>query len=158
MIQFTEEQRKALIERCKMISTWREKYGDYANVMLPAVEAKELAEISLAALTAEPVAFDIQDSDARSRGETGFLRRFANISKEDIAEYEINITPLYTDPPVAALRLPDEVIEKIIPSINPEGLDEEIHYIEHAIYLDRERIRKELREYFNAATPEEGQE
>jgi hypothetical protein len=49
------EEKQALIERCKTISSWREKYGDFANVMLPAVEAQQIAEIALAALTAQPV-------------------------------------------------------------------------------------------------------
>ncbi|WP_277973222.1 hypothetical protein [Pantoea agglomerans] len=49
------EQKQALIERCEKISQWREKYGDYANVMLPAVEAQQIAQIALAALTAPPV-------------------------------------------------------------------------------------------------------
>jgi len=51
----TEEQKQALIERCGKISEWREKYGDYANVMLPAVEAQQIAQIALAALTAPPI-------------------------------------------------------------------------------------------------------
>lgn len=42
----------------------------------------------------QPVAYIIQDADARRRGESGILRYFANISDEDINEYEITITPL----------------------------------------------------------------
>lgn len=49
------EEKQALIERCKKISEWRGKFGDFANVMLPAVEAQQIAEIALAALMAEPV-------------------------------------------------------------------------------------------------------
>ncbi|WP_277971794.1 hypothetical protein [Pantoea agglomerans] len=49
------EQKQALIERCERISEWREKYGDYANVMLPAVEAQQIAQIALAALTTPPI-------------------------------------------------------------------------------------------------------
>ncbi|MCM8203966.1 hypothetical protein M8U27_06865 [Enterobacter hormaechei] len=59
----------------------------------------ELARIALASLEAEPVAYIIQDADARSRGEKGILRYFANISDEDINEYQITVTPLYTAPP-----------------------------------------------------------
>ena len=51
----TNEEKQALIERCKTVSSWREKYGDFANVMLPAIEAKEIAQIALSALTAQPV-------------------------------------------------------------------------------------------------------
>lgn len=61
-------------------------------------EQMELARIALASLEAEPVAYIIQDSDARSRGEKGILRYFANISDEDINEYEITVTPLYAAP------------------------------------------------------------
>lgn len=55
--------------------------------------------IALASLEALAVAYIIHDADARSRGEKGILRYFANISDEDINEYEITVTPLYTAPP-----------------------------------------------------------
>ena len=58
--------------------------------------------ITLASLEAEAVAYIIQDSDARGRGEKGILRYFANISDEDINEYQITVTPLYTAPPAPA--------------------------------------------------------
>lgn len=64
----------------------------------------ELARIALASLEAEPVAYIIQDADARSRGEKGILRYFANISDEDINEYEITVTPLYTAPPAPVVN------------------------------------------------------
>ncbi|WP_368526225.1 hypothetical protein [Enterobacter asburiae] len=66
----------------------------------------ELARIALASLEAEPVAYIIQDADARSRGEKGILRYFANISDEDINEYQITVTPLYNAPP-APVSVPD---------------------------------------------------
>lgn len=69
-------------------------------------EQMELARIALASLEAEPVAYIIQDSDARSRGEKGILRYFANISDEDINEYEITVTPLYAAPP-ETVSVPD---------------------------------------------------
>ncbi|AXF75523.1 hypothetical protein LU604_14790 [Erwinia tracheiphila] len=53
----TNEERLSLVERCKTIAAWREKYGDNANVMLPALEAKQIAEIALASLQAESFAF-----------------------------------------------------------------------------------------------------
>ncbi|MDE7918168.1 DUF551 domain-containing protein [Enterobacter kobei] len=65
-----------------------------------------LFEIALASLEAEAVAYIIQDADARSRGEKGILRYFANISDEDINEYEITVTPLYAAPP-APVSVPD---------------------------------------------------
>lgn len=67
----------------------------------------ELARIALASLEAEPVAYIIQDADARSSGEKGILRYFANISDEDINEYQITVTPLYTAPP-APVSVPDD--------------------------------------------------
>ena len=69
-------------------------------------EQMELARIALASLEAEPVAYIIQDSYARSRGEKGILRYFANISDEDINEYEITVTPLYASPP-ETISVPD---------------------------------------------------
>jgi hypothetical protein len=69
-------------------------------------EQMELARITLESLEAEPVAYIIQDSDARSRGEKGILRYFANISDEDINEYEITVTPLYAAPP-ETVSVPD---------------------------------------------------
>ncbi|EFK4080051.1 TPA: Eaa protein [Escherichia coli] len=69
-------------------------------------EQMELARIALTSLEAEPVAYIIQDSDARSRGEKGILRYFANISDEDINEYEITVTPLYAAPP-ETVSVPD---------------------------------------------------
>ena len=63
-------------------------------------EQMELARIALTSLEAEPVAYIIQDSDARSRGEKGILRYFANISDEDIND------PLYATPP-ETVSVPD---------------------------------------------------
>lgn len=42
-------------ERLEKIKSWRETYGAGSNVMLPAVEAEELALIALAAMDSEPV-------------------------------------------------------------------------------------------------------
>lgn len=87
----------------------------------------DLARIALASLEAEPVAYIIQDADARSRGEKGILRYFANISDEDINEYEITVTPLYTAPPAPVdnddlreavgdlLAVLDEYPEQLVP-------------------------------------------
>lgn len=44
----------------------------------------------------------------------------------------------------------DDAIDRIVVPLNPEGLDEEKHHCEWHLYHDRERIRKELREYFAA--------
>ena len=71
----------------------------------------EAFKLALASLEAEPVAYIIQDADARSRGEKGILRYFANISDEDINEYQITVTPLYTAP--TAPVVPDDVMAAI---------------------------------------------
>jgi len=66
----------------------------------------KLAEIALAALTAEPVAYMYKDNlhaDARFSLHT----RFGNWSQEDINEYEITEIPLYTAPPAPVV--PDEI-------------------------------------------------
>lgn len=44
----------------------------------------------------------------------------------------------------------DEAIERIVVPLSLDGLDEEKHHCEWHLYHDRERIRKELREYFTA--------
>lgn len=44
-------------ERLLKIQQWRETYGPGSNVVLPAEEAEELAEIALAAMQQEPVAY-----------------------------------------------------------------------------------------------------
>ncbi|MDI3445967.1 DUF551 domain-containing protein [Serratia marcescens] len=44
----------------------------------------------------------------------------------------------------------DEAIDRIVVPLSPDGLDEEKHHCEWHLYHDRERIRKELREYFTA--------
>ncbi|MDF3570894.1 hypothetical protein [Enterobacter cloacae] len=69
--------------------------------------------IALASLEAEPVAYIIQDADARSRGEKGILRYFANISDDDINEYKITVTPLYTAPP-APVSVPDDYFASLV--------------------------------------------
>ena len=68
----------------------------------------ELARIALASLEAEPVAYIIQDAQARGRGRPGFLSFDASISDEDINEYEISVTPLYTAPQLPQPAVPDE--------------------------------------------------
>lgn len=81
----------------------------------------EKAEAQLAELRGqekEPVAYIIQDEDARARGEKGILRYFSGISSEDASEYEISITPLYARPaPPAASQpytVPDETPSDVI--------------------------------------------
>ena len=66
------------------------------------------SKIALAALTATPVAYMYKDrlhSEPRFSSHT----RFGNWSQEDINEYEITETKLYTAPPAPVLRVPDEL-------------------------------------------------
>lgn len=56
--------------------------------------------------------------------------------------------PLYTAQ--QAPEITDEAIDRIVVPLSPDGLDEEKHHCEWHLYHDRERIRKELREYFAA--------
>ena len=85
---------------------------------------KELARIALASLEAEAVAYIIQDAQARGLGRPGFLSFDTSISDEDINEYEISVTPLYTAPqlPQPAVAVPlaihDEDFEKALSVLN----------------------------------------
>ncbi len=87
-------------------------------------EQMELARIALASLEAEAVAYIIQDAQARGLGRPGFLSFDASISDEDINEYEISVTPLYTAPqlPQPAVAVPlaihDEDFEKALSVLN----------------------------------------
>lgn len=68
---------------------------------------RELLELLALRERAEPVAYIIQDSDARDRCLPGFLSYDGSISDEDINEYEISLTPLYTVPPAPVV--PEEM-------------------------------------------------
>ncbi|APK64149.1 hypothetical protein CFK44_14885 [Escherichia coli O157] len=89
-----------------------------------ASEERELARIALASLEAEAVAYIIQDAQARGLGRPGFLSFDASISDEDINEYEISVTPLYTAPqlpqPAVAvvLAIHDKDFEKALSVLN----------------------------------------
>ncbi|MDT3597014.1 hypothetical protein [Cronobacter malonaticus] len=103
---------------------------DFANMMLsdnpePLKERTwsielELARIALSALRerAEPVAYIIQDAEARDRGLPGFLSYDASINDEDINEYEISVTPLYTAPPAP-----------VVPKIDRKAICNKVHWL-----------------------------
>lgn len=90
------------INKQALIAKIKKQAESFDTVVLREDEANALLD----ELEAEPVAYIIQDSDARSRGEKGILRYFANISDEDINEYEITVTPLYAAPP-ETVSVPD---------------------------------------------------
>lgn len=70
----------------------------------------------LAAEGQKPVAYIIQDSEARLRGNPGFLTYDSTrISEEDINEYEISVTPLYAAPqPVAVPDVLLSAMEEVL--------------------------------------------
>ena len=85
-----------------------------------ASEERELARIALASLEAEAVAYIIQDAQARGLGRPGFLSFDASISDEDINEYEISVTPLYTAPQLpqpAVLSVSEGVLKSLLPDV-----------------------------------------
>lgn len=58
--------------------------------------------------------------------------------------------------PQSQQSITEEAIDRIVVPLSLDGLDEEKHHCEWHLYHDRERIRKELREYFAAPrSPEE---
>ncbi|MDM1814902.1 hypothetical protein LZ334_02185 [Serratia ureilytica] len=100
---------------------------------------------------AQPVAWQETLSRAAKAFEA-LLETAGNFDKEVWADMPAQLRAL-TAPP--APELTDEAIDRIVVPLSPDGLDEEKHHCEWHLYHDRERIRKELREYF-AAPPEGG--
>lgn len=100
MTKFTKEQ---LIDQAqKNIAVLRGAVERIPGASEAAVIHLRLAEITLAALTAEPVAYMYKDNlhtDARFSLHT----RFGNWSQEDINEYEITEIPLYAAPPASVV-------------------------------------------------------
>lgn len=99
MMTLINERRKALIERLKKIASWAETYGPDHNVMLPASEAKEIAEIALESLTTEASVWI-------KPGSLGFPR-LAGIDAVTIPYVPEFPVPLYTAPPVSVIKFPD---------------------------------------------------
>ena len=106
MKPITEEQRQALIERLTKIASWAETYGPDHNVMLPASEAKEMAEAYIASLTAEPIGYCTRyDVEALQRGDAAGVSHAPNCHH-----------PVYTAPPVPVIKFPN-------PHDIPDGYD-----------------------------------
>ena len=111
MTKFTKERLNIEAEALEHFATnlkWTNVRGaqsllfaaDAMRQLLASMEQEPVvpAEITRAALTAEPVAYMYKDNlhaDARFSLHT----RFGNWSQEDINEYEITEIPLYTAPP-----------------------------------------------------------
>ncbi len=96
-----EKQRQALIERLKKIASWAETYGPDHNVMLPASEAKEMAEAYIASLTAEPEYWQFMSVNGNWIG-------IGKQGMEQAVSEGCEVRPLYTAPPVPVLQFPDE--------------------------------------------------
>ena len=93
-----------------------------------ASEERELARIAQASLEAEPVAYIIQDAQARGLGRPGFLSFDASISDEDINEYEISVTPLYTAPQLPQPAMPDiATVETTCPDVQTNWQDAKMY-------------------------------
>lgn len=54
--------------------------------------------------------------------------------------------PLFTTQPAPSVVLTQLMVDTIIPAIDADGLDEELHHCEYTLYRDRERIRRQLQE------------
>ncbi|EAB5927280.1 DUF551 domain-containing protein [Salmonella enterica subsp. enterica serovar Newport] len=93
-------------ERLLKIQHWRETYGAGSNVMLPAEEAEELASIALAALTAEPVAWECGENIILFNPDT--VEAYAKRA-------EISPKPLYAAPPAPVV--PEEAYSDDCPDL-----------------------------------------
>lgn len=100
-MQLTEEQRKALVvsleRRIKNAKRWLSSNKSIGNPEGEAIELISIYEIALAALTAEPAGYTV----VTGAGNTLFRKH----KPRKRASNEAAI-PVYTAPPVAALRLP----------------------------------------------------
>ncbi|MBC0906537.1 hypothetical protein FSH06_014535 [Escherichia coli] len=100
-------------ERLLTIKQWRETYGPGSNVVLPAEEAEELAQIALASLEAEPVAWKVTFTqiDREYNTFTGMYSDKAEVERwvrlHKACNFRAEITPLYAAPP--AMVVPDEM-------------------------------------------------
>ncbi|MEP8680841.1 hypothetical protein ABKV33_07840 [Enterobacter ludwigii] len=108
--EFTKEQ---LIEQArKNIEVLRGVAERIPGASDAAVIHLKLAEITLASLEAEPVAYIIQDKADRKEGNRGQLsfKSVEQYHEKDINEHELTATPLYTAPP-APVSVPDEAVD-----------------------------------------------
>jgi len=115
MMQFTEEQRKALIEFTKQrIEALRFSIKQHAfeSIRKPLQSELAVAEIAMAALTARPVGWtDAEELRDVQRSGCGYIFS-ANPVTPDADERRVLM--LYTTPPLAAPAVPDEaLIDKV---------------------------------------------
>ncbi|QGF22001.1 hypothetical protein PQB85_gp44 [Erwinia phage Midgardsormr38] len=130
-LEAAERERDELRERLSLVREQRDAELN-KNLQLEA----ELARRD--GVEVEPVAWQYRYND----GKVGDWKTVDS-------EQECNHSPcyerraIYTAAQPAVLLQSD--IDRIVPAIDPDGLDEAKHYIEHALYVDRERIRSELK-------------
>ena len=106
MFGLTQEKREEKIKRLNKIASWADSYGTYHNVMIPALEAKEMAEAYIASLTAEPIYQEKRFLD--SRGE--FIEYWADVNKSTYGyTHESQRRALFTAPPVPEIKLPEKL-------------------------------------------------
>lgn len=106
MIALTQEKREEKIKRLNKIASWADSYGANHNVMIPALEAKEMAEAYIASITSEPIYQEKRFFE--SCGE--FIEFWADVNKctyDYIHESQRRI--LFTAPPVPEIKLPEKL-------------------------------------------------
>lgn len=97
MIALTQEKREEKIKRLNKIVSWADSYGADHNVMIPALEAKEMAEAYIASLTASAVgSFHIYEQKVDAT--TDYVRD----GEWPIDEGELLV---YAAPPVPEIKL-----------------------------------------------------
>lgn len=121
MRAYTEAERAALIEHCKMnilqakgILPTLEGVAPESEVARKVRKELELQEIALAALAAEPATYAIQDEQDRKEGNMRAFNSLGVSAYVNPEKYGLTQLALYTTPP-AALRLPDEVKQSDAP-------------------------------------------
>lgn len=75
-------------ERLEKIKLWRETYGAGSNVMLPAVEAEELARMALAAMDRDQVRNEHAEWSQSTFGNVGPIGPLKHLSKEALEAAE----------------------------------------------------------------------
>ncbi|RLZ34761.1 DUF551 domain-containing protein [Escherichia coli] len=136
-------------ERLLTIKQWRETYGPGSNVVLPAEEAEELAQIALASLEAEPVLYQSCTRPTWNSGVpwTEWKERSRECYEDDLrftdtpdhAGWIYKCRKLYTTPP-APIAL--EAIENAIEYIRSIAfhIDEDDYHGKHIAYFMRQAL------------------
>lgn len=139
-MQITEEQRKSLAGLCRIeIKRWKAASESNPNMRYMV----EIIEIALAALTDEPADWQFKAVNGEWMGTIGRDGMLQAVKEG------CEVRALYTAPPVAALRLPDEITLKDAPRLLDD--DEQRCWVAGAHYM-RNQVER-----LNASAPEENQ-